>query len=58
MPPGNLLDRTHLGNLTVKMYRNDRLRAWCDRRLDLHGVDVVGIGLDIDKNRPGASPPD
>src|SRR5271166_4063784 len=58
MPPGDLLDRAHVGDLTVKMYRNDRLCSWCDRSFDLHGVDVVGIRLDIDENRPGAGPPD
>jgi len=58
MPPGDLLDRTHLGDLAEEMHRNDRLRSRCDRRLDSHGVEVVGVGLDIDENRLGTGPPD
>ena len=58
MPPGDLLDRTHLGGLAVEMHRNDRPGSRRDRRLDPPGVDVVGVGLDIDEDRPGTGPPD
>ena len=35
MPPGDLLDRVHLGGLAVEMDRDDRPGSRCDRRLDL-----------------------
>ena len=40
------------------MDRDDRPRSRRDRRFDQCGVDVVGIGLDVDEHRLGAGAPD
>ena len=55
---GDLIDRAHVGHLSVQVHRNDRTRARRDGRFDLGRVDVKGIGLDIDEHGPCAGAPD
>ena len=56
--PRDLVDRVHVGGLTVEMDRDDRTRLRRHGRLDLRRVDIVGVRLDVDEHRPGAGPPD
>ena len=44
-------DRVHVGALPVEMDGDDRARARRDRRVDRGGIDVVGLGIDVDEPR-------
>ena len=46
--------RLHVRTLTIQVDRHDRLRPARDSCGDRFGVEVVGGGVDIDKDRPGS----
>ena len=50
VPPGDFHDRVHVGGLTVKMHRQDRLRARRDRSLNRSGIHGERSGIDIDQH--------
>jgi len=51
---GDRVDLVHVGRLPVQADRHDGLGARGDGGLDLGGVDVAGVRLDIHENRLGA----
>ena len=55
VPVGDGRDRVHVGRQAEQVDRADRAGPRRDRRLDPRGVDVVGVGLDVDEDgrRPG-----
>src|ERR1700682_2054349 len=55
MAPGEFQDGVHIGRLSVKMYRQDRLGARRNCPLNLCDVDVEGSGIDVGKHRAGAA---
>ena len=46
-------ERLHVGALTEQVDGDDGPRAWGDRRLDLLGVDVPGVRVDVHEDGPG-----
>lgn len=53
-----LLDRRHVGALTVKVDGNDRLRLRRDRGFDLCRVDTLRLRIAVNKDGGGSSDPD
>lgn len=51
---GYLVDCIHVGALSIQADGHDRFGFGCDSRFDPGGVDVVGSGVDVHKNRSGA----
>ena len=58
MPAGDRHHGPHVDAAAVEVDRDDRPGPRRDRGLDQGGIDVVGVGLDVDEDgfRPG--PPD
>ena len=54
VPPGNRAERRQIRRVTVEVYRQDRGRPRRDSGVDLHRIDVAGIGLDVDPDRGSA----
>jgi hypothetical protein len=48
---GDGVDLVHVGHLAVQAHRHDGPGARRDLRLDQAGVDVAGVGLDVDEHR-------
>lgn len=51
---GDRVDLVHVGRLAVEAHRHDGLGARGDGGLDLGGVDIAGVRLDIHEDRLGA----
>jgi hypothetical protein len=51
---GDRVDLVHVGALAVQAHRHDRPGARRDRGLDPRGIDVAGVGLDVDPHRHAA----
>ena len=55
-PLRHVSNRIHVGALAVEMDGLDELRPRRDRFLELRGVQVERIRLDVDEDRPRAQP--
>jgi len=51
--PGDLQDGVHVGGLPEEVHGDDGLRPGRDGALELSGVHVAGVGLDVHENRLG-----
>src|SRR5690606_4377442 len=51
---GDGIHFVHVAHLAVQRHRHDGLGARRDLGFDQRGIDITGVGLDVDEYRPGA----